>query len=86
MESEVLSVNAIALPWERIDTVLLDMDGTLIDLYFDNHFFLEHLPRRWGEALGLALAEAQAAIRRRAARVAGTLDWYCLDFWARELE
>ena len=34
------------LDWERIDTVLLDMDGTLLDLHFDNHFWREHLPAR----------------------------------------
>lgn len=85
MES-VAAANAVTLPWAHIDTVLLDMDGTLIDLYFDNHFFMEHLPKRWGEACGLPLTEAQAELQQRAARVVGTLDWYCLDFWARELE
>src|SRR5690606_507131 len=28
-----------SLPWNQIDTVLLDMDGTLLDLHFDNHFW-----------------------------------------------
>ncbi|HBT55971.1 MAG TPA: haloacid dehalogenase, partial [Pseudomonas sp.] len=32
------------LNWNAIDTVLLDMDGTLLDLHFDNHFWLEHMP------------------------------------------
>ena len=39
-------------PWTRIDTVLLDMDGTLLDLRFDNHFWLEHLPARWAALHG----------------------------------
>ena len=26
--------------WQDIDTVLLDMDGTLLDLAYDNHFWL----------------------------------------------
>ena len=26
------------IDWKKIDTVLLDMDGTLLDLNFDNHF------------------------------------------------
>lgn len=37
------------LPWNAIDTVLLDMDGTLLDLHFDNHFWLQHLPQRYAE-------------------------------------
>jgi putative hydrolase of the HAD superfamily len=40
------------LPWHAIDTVLLDMDGTLLDLHFDNHFWLEHLPQRYAELHG----------------------------------
>ena len=35
------------LDWQDIHTVLLDMDGTLLDLHFDNHFWLEHLPKRY---------------------------------------
>ena len=27
------------VPWDTIDTVLLDMDGTLLDLNYDNQFF-----------------------------------------------
>lgn len=84
MDSEPTSP-MVVLPWERIDTVLLDMDGTLIDLYFDNHFFLEHLPRRVAEARGIPFRAAQNELRRSADRVVGTLDWYCLDFWEREL-
>ena len=32
------------IDWDSIDTVLLDMDGTLLDLHFDNYFWTEHLP------------------------------------------
>ncbi|MCP4043692.1 MAG: haloacid dehalogenase, partial [Gammaproteobacteria bacterium] len=32
--------------WNSIHTVLLDMDGTLLDLHFDNQFWLEHVPLR----------------------------------------
>ena len=41
------------LDWSRIDTVLLDMDGTLLDLHFDNHFWQAHLPGRYAESRGL---------------------------------
>lgn len=75
----------LQLPWHRIDTVLLDLDGTLLDLYFDNHFFLEHLPRRLAEHRGIAPEAARAELRRRYRAVEGTLEWYCLDYWQREL-
>ncbi len=71
--------------WERIDTVLLDMDGTLLDLHFDNHFWLEHVPARYAARHGLSLPAAKAECQRRYAQVAGTLDWYCIDHWTEQL-
>ncbi len=75
----------VQIPWDTIDTVLLDLDGTLLDLYFDNHFFGEHLPRRVADHWGIDLASARADLHRRYQAVEGTLDWYCLDYWQREL-
>jgi len=33
-----------SINWSEIDTILLDMDGTLLDLNFDLHFWMEYLP------------------------------------------
>jgi putative hydrolase of the HAD superfamily len=74
------------LPWNRIDTVLLDMDGTLLDLHFDNHFWLEHLPLRYAQKHGIDAAAAKAELLPLFQRHAGQLSWYCLDFWSRELD
>jgi putative hydrolase of the HAD superfamily len=61
------------------------MDGTLLDLRFDNYFWLEHMPRRYGETYHLDPELARAELLARYRRVEGTLDWYCLDYWSREL-
>lgn len=73
------------IAWDRIDTLLLDMDGTLLDLHFDNHFWLEHVPRRYAEARGVTLEQARLDLAGRYRRAEGTLDWYCVDYWSREL-
>ncbi|KRW61460.1 GMP/IMP nucleotidase [Pseudomonas sp. TTU2014-080ASC] len=74
-----------ALPWNEIDTVLLDMDGTLLDLHFDNHFWLEHLPQRYAEHHGISRELADAELIPLFREHAGKLSWYCTDFWSREL-
>ncbi|MFM1891341.1 MAG: hypothetical protein RLZ44_418 [Pseudomonadota bacterium] len=73
------------LDWSQIDTVLLDMDGTLLDLHFDNHFWLEHVPRRYAEARGLSPEAAKQQLLTRYRDIEGTLNWYCVDHWSREL-
>jgi putative hydrolase of the HAD superfamily len=73
------------VPWSNINTVFLDMDGTLLDLHFDNHFWLEHVPQRYGEARGLSFADAKAELLERYRSREGTLEWYCIDHWSREL-
>ncbi|MCB1919848.1 MAG: GMP/IMP nucleotidase [Candidatus Competibacteraceae bacterium] len=75
----------LRLPWLEIDTVLLDMDGTLLDLHFDNHFWRELIPERYAERHGLSLAQARVEIKARTHAIEGTLEWYCLDYWTREL-
>lgn len=73
------------LNWNTIDTVLLDMDGTLLDLHFDNHFWVEYLPQCYARQHGQTLAWARERIDPLMSRIHGKLDWYCLDFWTREL-
>ncbi|MCL7931260.1 GMP/IMP nucleotidase [Halomonas llamarensis] len=72
------------IDWQAIDTVLLDMDGTLLDLHFDSHFWLEHLPRRYVELHQLDEA-SQTALKARIIGEQGTLNWYSLAYWSREL-
>jgi HAD superfamily hydrolase (TIGR01509 family) len=74
------------LAWKNIHTVLLDMDGTLLDLYFDNHFWLEHLPKKLAEKHSISLQAAKNIMATETGQVMGTLNWYCLDFWAEKLD
>jgi putative hydrolase of the HAD superfamily len=74
------------LQWHSIDTVLLDMDGTLLDLAFDNWFWLELIPREYAAARGLDVEAARQLLVPKFTRVTGTLPWYCIDHWTRELD
>lgn len=80
-----MNASDIRIDWDGIDSVFLDMDGTLLDLHFDNHFWLEHVPRRYGEARGLTIEAAKAELLPRYRDIEGTLNWYCVDHWSREL-
>jgi len=74
------------LDWANIDHVLLDMDGTLLDLSFDNYFWSELVPQRYAHENGLSHQEALAHLHPIFEAHAGTLDWYCLDFWSDRLK
>ena len=71
-------------PWAEIDTVLLDMDGTLIDLHFDNHLWNIVVPARYAERQNMDPARAIELLYRDMLASKATLDFYDLDYWARE--
>ena len=73
------------IDWHSIDTVLLDMDGTLLDLHFDNHFWLEHLPARYAAIHQHDQQRARTELHNRFSRLQGSLNWYCIDYWSEQL-
>ncbi len=76
---------SIELPWSSIDTVLLDMDGTLLDLHFDNYFWAEYIPLRYSELHQMSLSDSQSLLTGYSNQVRGSLEWYCLDYWSEKL-
>ena len=73
------------IDWNNVDTVLLDMDGTLLDLHFDNHFWLEHLPQRYADHNGITRDQAFEKMIVLFQKTKGSLNWYCLDYWSDAL-
>jgi putative hydrolase of the HAD superfamily len=68
--------------WDAIDHVLLDMDGTLLDLAFDNYFWRELVPQRYAEKHALSLEQARARLEPEFTSIQHTLPWYCTDYWS----
>ena len=70
----------------KIDTVLLDMDRTLLDLHYYNYFCLNDNHEQYARKHKISLDEAKADISHRYQQVHGQINWYCLDYWQQQLD
>ena len=73
------------IDWKQIDTVLLDMDGTLLDRYFDDYFWEAFVPQEYAKMNGTSPEEAAKKLMGKYKKEEGTLNWTDLDFWSDEL-
>jgi len=64
---------------------MLDMDGTILDLAFDNYVWRELVPARYAEHSGLDLYNAREQLFAKYESILGDLEWYCLDHWSESL-
>jgi putative hydrolase of the HAD superfamily len=71
--------------WQDVDTVILDMDGTLLDLAFDSYFWQEIVPKSLSKRRAIPLKEAHQLMHQEEKAVQHTLNWYCLDYWSKRL-
>lgn len=73
------------IDWQLIDTVMLDMDGTLLDKHFDDYFWEEHVPEVFARENGINFWDAYEMLMKEYKKREGTLDWTDLDFWSDKL-
>jgi len=70
---------------DNCDTLMLDMDGTLLDLAYDNYMWLEHIPFEFAQKYNLSEEAARERLYATMKKLQGSLDWYCLDHWSDAL-
>ena len=71
---------------QQSSTLMLDMDGTLLDLAFDNYMWKELVPRRYAVENDMPYEVARELLMVKYEAVQGDLDWYCLDHWCERLK
>jgi HAD superfamily hydrolase (TIGR01509 family) len=71
--------------WDKVDTILLDMDGTLLDKHFDDYFWEHYVPEMFAEQNDLTPLEARKELLARYKSIEGTLAWTDLDYWSEKL-
>ncbi|MGB1327536.1 MAG: GMP/IMP nucleotidase [Porticoccaceae bacterium] len=81
-----MSKPSIHIDWDSIDTVLLDMDGTLLDLHFDYYFWTVHLPKKYCQIHSASLSKITPYIASRLEEKQGQLEWYCTDYWSDQFQ
>jgi len=73
------------IPWEEIDTVLLDMDGTLLDRHFDDYFWEVYLPEHYSLVHDITVEAAAQELLERYRKTENSLQWADIEHWSREL-
>lgn len=79
-------LQSIPLWGPEIKYVLLDMDGTLLDKYFDDYFWEHLVPEKYAEKFGITFGRAKEELMKKYKHHEGTLNWTDIDFWSRELD
>ncbi|MGD0887185.1 MAG: GMP/IMP nucleotidase [Thermodesulfovibrionales bacterium] len=74
------------IPLKDIKVVLLDMDGTLLDKYFDDYFWEHLVPERYAEKQNITFGKAKNELLEKYRAHEGTLNWTDIDFWSRDLK
>lgn len=79
-------MHSTRLPLKDIKFVLVDMDGTLLDRYFDDYFWEHLVPERYAEKHNITFGKARENLMKKYKTHEGTLNWTDLDFWSGELD
>lgn len=82
----MLANHQLTINWQHIDLVMFDMDGTLLDLAFDNFFWQHAVPQAWAVANGHSHDAAKQILYPQFKAQEGHLNWYSLPYWSDALQ
>jgi putative hydrolase of the HAD superfamily len=71
--------------WDQIDCVFLDMDGTLLDKYYDDYFWEHFVPEVYAAKNQVDIADARKLLLETYRSVENTLQWTDLHYWSDRL-
>ncbi len=72
------------IDFDKIDIILLDMDGTILDKYFDDYFWENYVPEKFAQKNQISLEEAKKVLFSMYKAEEGTLNWTDIDFWSQK--
>jgi len=67
------------------EVLMLDMDGTVLDLAYDNFMWLSLIPSEYARRNDIPAESAREQLFGQYRRYQGSLEWYCLDHWSERL-
>ena len=70
----------------QCETLMLDMDGTVLDLSYDTHIWLKVIPEKLAEKRDIPITSAISFMNEHVIRMKNTLEWYCIDNWSKLLD
>ena len=74
------------IEWNAIDTVLLDMDGTLLDDHYEDFFWDVEVPKRYAAKYIITTKEANKRLQKLYYKHEKSMAWSDIDFWEKELD
>ncbi|MFA4819667.1 MAG: HAD-IA family hydrolase [Candidatus Aenigmatarchaeota archaeon] len=73
------------IDWANIDTVLLDMDGTLIDQHYEDYFWETLAPKAYAKKNKITLKKSREILFSKYHERMGHPEWGDVNFWSKEL-
>ena len=67
-------------------TLMMDMDGTILDLAYDSHIWLKLIPSIYADNMNISIDDASSILQKEVLKMENSLKWYCIDHWSELLD